>query len=1077
MILFPFQEEYDDFSNYKEEEWPKYIPWGFVAKYWTVNGDIYLMTWALRLYISNWRSGQYAVRLARFIKKVLIACYGDEWDDNPDAKVDIVAHSMGGLVARSAITYLTIPGTNIPVKDKVRKLLTIGTPNFGISGGNLATLFSEGHPDWMEYGEDVECNVWPQYSIGRVEVYFVNTETGDTTKTWTGWLSIDDDYITEVKYSTIAGTRGRYENLYGENDGVVCVGRAWIREAEHNAVIYAGHDHGTTTGNIIPTNPAQGEYSLTECTFTTEFIKKWIIDDEEIVGGALQGDPYLSYQGNNVWTGENKNNEGASLRLYPNVSDFSDILVLHAVITGVDIEDDGITYTPLKSWGIPVYKCENPLDALVFATNPWRLYDDEYDLYQARIRIYDMDGYIYDYDAKEHYDIIFNIDPKDSAKILPRRPMPGEVVLVGWDSLDYRTDWWTNDYGVRRRLFYSTDNGASWIPIMDDGYETITDPGDLYLTWDVSGLSDCNYAKVKVEYYLGRHAKLIAETEGPFIMRVPPIYPKRWNKWLAGDVRDIEVAEDAPNYVFAIVDNKLFKSSDFGKTWQRIFPDPGCVLYSLGVSRDGKLIVVGGGEINNTKMEINVSKDGGKSFFLANIGASYPLQAYPDVVMDKDKNIFIGYAEGAIINNSPWEAINREVILRSSDKGKTWEVLHVCENYFSNPAVPPSPEFFTRAIELGWSEIDPEYLYFVTQRGSGYQVTKYLSLSSGDTVVIKTGYSDNPPHVEVINDNGKPRVYVNYGNRVYSQIPVKDGGDGGWNISQYIDAHSPVLSLASSEKKGMLIASTGWYACGVYLEKNRDNDWEKITTRWGVVPRVVEVSPVDAFSNSWNGIYYVGRNDGLYVYNPFYGPPGQITGVAVTEVTQGGIRIEWNGIDNAYGYWVCWGYAGGYTDSSFIPARSPNLTYEKWISTGKELVKIKVVAENFEGRGAPVELEVRRIFPPKILAKFVGNANTIEFVLKDRSSFETGYEVYRKDGSTDIEELIAVLPSYSKGERFIFRDSTVSPDIAYEYRFVPLSPSSDYYVLEKTYKNKIVTHAHLNASFTGFQDRGHKLYI
>jgi len=52
-----------------------------------------------------WAKAHWANHFAIFVEKVLNACYGDNWRENPDAKVDVVAHSMGGLVVRAAIKW------------------------------------------------------------------------------------------------------------------------------------------------------------------------------------------------------------------------------------------------------------------------------------------------------------------------------------------------------------------------------------------------------------------------------------------------------------------------------------------------------------------------------------------------------------------------------------------------------------------------------------------------------------------------------------------------------------------------------------------------------------------------------------------------------------------------------------------------------------------------------------------------------------------------------------------------------------------------------------------------------------
>jgi len=61
-------------------------------------------TWIRYEYIKTaTHSPKWSRHFADFLEKVLKACYGDNWRENPDAKVDVVAHSLGGLVARAAI--------------------------------------------------------------------------------------------------------------------------------------------------------------------------------------------------------------------------------------------------------------------------------------------------------------------------------------------------------------------------------------------------------------------------------------------------------------------------------------------------------------------------------------------------------------------------------------------------------------------------------------------------------------------------------------------------------------------------------------------------------------------------------------------------------------------------------------------------------------------------------------------------------------------------------------------------------------------------------------------------------------
>ena len=95
-----------------------------------------------------WAKAHWANHFAIFVEKVLNACYGDNWRENPDAKVDVVAHSMGGLVVRAAIKWYEMP-CGEPVKERVRKLITIGTPNFSLRDLRVEIKLSVEEERWV----------------------------------------------------------------------------------------------------------------------------------------------------------------------------------------------------------------------------------------------------------------------------------------------------------------------------------------------------------------------------------------------------------------------------------------------------------------------------------------------------------------------------------------------------------------------------------------------------------------------------------------------------------------------------------------------------------------------------------------------------------------------------------------------------------------------------------------------------------------------------------------------------------------------------------------------------------------
>ncbi|MFA5033916.1 MAG: LamG-like jellyroll fold domain-containing protein, partial [bacterium] len=64
------------------------------------------------------------------IKEVLTKYYGSDWGDNPEAKVILIAHSMGGLATREAI-YQDATKDSSVLKDHIELVITSGTPHLG----------------------------------------------------------------------------------------------------------------------------------------------------------------------------------------------------------------------------------------------------------------------------------------------------------------------------------------------------------------------------------------------------------------------------------------------------------------------------------------------------------------------------------------------------------------------------------------------------------------------------------------------------------------------------------------------------------------------------------------------------------------------------------------------------------------------------------------------------------------------------------------------------------------------------------------------------------------------------------
>jgi pimeloyl-ACP methyl ester carboxylesterase len=247
--------------------------------------------------------GSYAQRVADIVNKILEATYSD--------KILVVAHSMGGLVIRSAIKYYGLG-------EKVKRLLLIATPNNGVSWKvnsdvsviDFLILFflsfikkvpivdiTEFYdPDWMGKGEVQEIG----FTLNNERLTW-NWKVGNQTGTWTHFLN-QGNWDKWTRIATIAGDLnpvtpawislpfpglGEIKFLdFETSDGLVSVNDVKLDFAVFNSVYRAAHGSSGGVGNDlgwldIGKIPTWGSNSLTACNYTTEYIKTWVIDGDE----------------------------------------------------------------------------------------------------------------------------------------------------------------------------------------------------------------------------------------------------------------------------------------------------------------------------------------------------------------------------------------------------------------------------------------------------------------------------------------------------------------------------------------------------------------------------------------------------------------------------------------------------------------------------------------------------------------------------------------------------------------------------------------------------------------------------
>ena len=175
-------------------------------------------------------------------------------------QVIVVAHSMGGLVARSMMQKVCQEGGRLPAKSIVAKFFTYGTPHGGIS-------FDIGALNWAEQafgpaGADIFA---PQKMYGYLTP---KKKFGDLPRSGDNW---DPQYLDEKVFSAddvfcLIGTDpkdyGLSKVVVGpKSDGLVRIEHAYVRNS-HRAYVYKSH-----SGSFGEVNSEEGYQNLRRFLF------------------------------------------------------------------------------------------------------------------------------------------------------------------------------------------------------------------------------------------------------------------------------------------------------------------------------------------------------------------------------------------------------------------------------------------------------------------------------------------------------------------------------------------------------------------------------------------------------------------------------------------------------------------------------------------------------------------------------------------------------------------------------------------------------------------------------------------
>lgn len=235
---------------------------------------------------------KYSDLLHQMVEKVCAATGFD--------KVDLVAHSMGGLVCRSYIKYQG--GSN-----RVDRLLTCGTPNHGI--GDLQAFAAKITPsrDWMRelevremyYNSDSFYNAAnPGVLKSYVEMLNNDNQINITGHDITGCGN--DDTVGPTRYATVAGTDKGEVNYpvvdliwewLAPDDGIVDVGSVGL----HGTNVDANFLYPGTHAMQVPGTKSSLQ-SVIESPFVASFINTWMHQDRTLNAVASKPAAWVDVQ-------------------------------------------------------------------------------------------------------------------------------------------------------------------------------------------------------------------------------------------------------------------------------------------------------------------------------------------------------------------------------------------------------------------------------------------------------------------------------------------------------------------------------------------------------------------------------------------------------------------------------------------------------------------------------------------------------------------------------------------------------------------------------------------------------------
>ncbi len=496
-------------------------------------------------------------------------------------------------------------------------------------------------------------------------------------------------------------------------------------------------------------------------------------------------------------------------------------------------------------------------------------------------------------------------------------------------------------------------------------------------------------------------------------------------------VNEIAVRPDKPWILYAACGTEgntggqgIYKSTDWGTTWQKIESFPDFPVFALAIDpSNADVIYAGTRRFITTDHLIYKSTDGGNTWFPADSGmVDYETSIIYDIEIAPNGDL---WAVGS--KNIPGDQTYIR-IFKSTNGGESWQLKTngfsggniYCEGYARTVAIhPQNPNILYVGIVYD-GDIDNCGIWKSTDGGNSWR-SENRNLHRLIPDVYSIALDSNDVYIGVY-DYHAP---FGYASGIYKLKP----GEPLWERADF-GVEDRVRTLHALPDKGLVLS--GSIGSGKsYISLNQGKSWIKQQgTPFGSEVTDIEINPVYQSDVNYKQIYYVSTNGrGIWRYNPDVSVPPAPDVPTVTHTTPTSISLTWSGVPGALGYRIYYGTQPGSYPNIVDVHGSTSATIT---GLSGEAYYLVLKAYNLVGESDPsseIEVVINLNAPSDLRVSSEVPWTSITLTWTDRSRYNSGYEIQRIDEEGNVRTI-----TINDSNATSYVDHTVAPFHTYDYK-------------------------------------------